>query len=217
MTTYNIFKEEDRYGLRYIFYDIQKVVLEPTYRFVCIADEDIDLRTLVTTEEWMRIDDFLVGVGEYNNFAIVEADGKQGMVSWGEIVIEFQYERIIKLSWRHYLCKKDTTYMLYDHFGYDHKKYPITIELLATVTIQGELTLTSFMNALSKSYPKAHNRLQECLYKDFEKRAYISRYRGWNGRVGSHCMSLTAANQKALIDDDFKITFYEITLLGLEF
>jgi hypothetical protein len=217
MTTYSVFKEEEKYGLRYIFYDINKVVLKPIYTSLHIIDEDIDLQSLVTAEEWKRIDNFLVGIGEYTNYAIVESDGKQGLISWGEILIEFHYERIIKLSWRHYLCKKDTTYVLYDHFGYDSDKYPVTIELLATVTIQGDLTLTTLMKALSKNYPEAHAKLQECLYKDLAKGAFISRYRGWDGRLGSHCISLPAANQKVLIDDDFKTTFLKLTILDLEF
>jgi hypothetical protein len=66
------------------------------------------------------------------------------------------------------------------------------------------------MNALSRSCPKAYKELQKCLHKDLEKGVYTSQYRRWNGRLGSHCIVLTAATQKAFIDDDFKTTLLEL-------
>jgi hypothetical protein len=210
MTTYAVYEENGKYGLSYFHGDFQKVVLEPVYASIRIIDTDIELEGYITPPEWNSINNFLMGVGEITNHVIVEADGKQGMFSWGNTVIEFQYERIIKLSWRHYLCKKDNIYTLYDHFGYEKDKYPIVIEQLAEIEIKGKLTLTGLMKVLADVNPNALAELQKCLYQDTNRVVYTSKYRIWIGRVGYHSYETTAASQKAFIDDDFNVTMLAI-------
>lgn len=68
------------------------------------------------------------------------------------------------------------------------------------------------MTTLLEVSPKAHTELQKRLRKDLEKDVYISQYRLWEGRVGYHSIYATAAVQKALINDNFKVISLEMEL-----
>jgi hypothetical protein len=212
MTEYRIFTQDGKYGLVYSHYSSEQVVLEPVYFSLEIINEDGDLQSLVSADVWRKLDGFWMGIGEVN-FAIVEADGKQGLIFDGETLLEFKYERIIKLSYRHYLCKEGIRYTLYDYPGVASKKHH-QLDLLATIEMPNEFSLENALDTLAQVHPEIYSEFSKYLCKDSSTGTYVSRYRRWDGRVGFHMIFLTVAIQKAVIDNDFRVTPLAISELN---
>jgi hypothetical protein len=184
-------------------------VLEGVYSSIQILDEDPALEDLLSTEALHELQNAWGPTITEMDFAILNADGKVGLVSEGHIVLEFKYERIIKLSCNHYLCQEGERYILYDIFYFEYKLRP---KQLATIHITGEVTLEKMLSVLAKRRPKTYEMLSKYLYKDPSKGAYVSDYQNWLGRVGYHCIFPTIASQKVRMDDDFGVTLLKIDL-----
>lgn len=204
MTEYRVFTQNEKYGLLYG----KQVVLEGVYSSIQMIDEDPALEDLLSLEDLRKLYDAWAPTISEMDFAILNADGKVGLVSEGRILLEFKYERIIKLSCNHYLCQEDTRYTLYDICPV----YKLLPKRLATIHITGEITLEKMLCVLAKKRPKAHEALSKYLYKDPSKGIYISEYQHWLGRVGFHCIFSTIARQKVRMDDDFGVTLLKIDL-----
>jgi len=206
MTEYRIFAQNEKYGL---FYG-KRVVLEGVYSSIQIIDEDPALEDLLSLEALRELNDAWAPTISEMDFAILNVDGKEGLVSEGRILLEFKYERIMKLSYTHYLCQEGERYTLYDIFS---PVYTLCPKRLATIYISGGITLEKMLCVLAKKRPKAHEALSKYLYKDPRKGTYVSEYQHWLGRVGFHCIFPTIARQKVRMDDDFGVTLLEIDLI----
>jgi hypothetical protein len=202
MKEYRVFAQNEKYGLLYG----KQVVLEGVYSTIQIIAEDPALEDLLSIEALRKLYDAWSSTVSEMDFAILNADGKVGLVSEGRILLEFKYERIIKLSYTHYLCQEGTRYTLYDIC----LVYKLLPKRLATIYISGGVTLEKTLCVLAKKRPKAHEALSKYLYKDPRKGAYVSEYQHWLGRVGYHCIFPTVARQKVRMDDDFGVTLLEI-------
>jgi hypothetical protein len=203
MTEYRVFAQNEKYGL---FYG-KRVALEGVYSSIQIIDEDPALEDLLSLEALRKLNDAWAPTISEMDFAILNVDGKVGLVSGGQILLEFKYERIIKLSYAYYLCQEGAKYTL--HMMPDPINNPY-LELLPTIYEPGELTLEKLLCALAQEYPKAHEALSKYLYKDPKRGTYISEYQHWLGRVGYHCIFPTVAIQKVRMDNDFGVTLLEI-------
>jgi len=204
MTEYRVFAQNEKYGL---FYG-KRVVLEGVYSSIQIIAEDPALEDLLSMEALRKLNDAWAPTISEMDFAILNVDGKVGLVSEGHILLEFKYERIIKLSCSHYLCQEGAKFTLHD-ICLVYKLYP---KRLATIHITGEITLEKMLCVLAKKRPKAHEALSKYLYKDPKRGTYISEYQHWLGRVGFHCIFPTIARQKVRMDDDFGVTLLEIDM-----
>ena len=205
MTEYQVFAQNEKYGLLYG----KKVVLEGVYSSIQTIDEDPALEDLLSTEALGKLQDAWSPTISEMDFAILNVDGNVGLVSEGRILLEFKYERIIKLSCNHYLCQEGAKFTLYDIF---YPVYKLSPKRLATIYISGGVTLEKMLCVLAKKRPKAHEALSKYLYKDPREGTCISEYQHWLGRVGYHCIFPTVARQKVRMDDDFGVTLLKIDL-----
>jgi hypothetical protein len=206
MAEYKVFAQNGKYGLL----DGKQVVLEGIYSSIQIIDEDPVLEDLLSMEALRKLNDAWAPTISEMDFAILNVDGKAGLVSEGRIVLEFKYERIIKLSYTHYLCQEGERYTMYDIFS---PVYTLCPKQLATIHITGGITLEKMLSLLAQEHPKAHEALSKYLYKDPKRGTYISEYQNWLGRVGYHCIFPTVAIQKVRMDDDFGVTPLKIDLI----
>jgi hypothetical protein len=205
MAEYKVFTQDGKYGLL----NGKQVVLEGIYSSIQIIAEDPALEDLLSMEALRKLNDAWAPTISEMDFAILNADGKVGLVSEGRILLEFKYERIIKLSYRHYLCQEGARYTLYDIFYPEYKLRP---KQLVTIHIPDGITLEKMLSALAQKHPKAHEALSKYLHKYPIKGIYISEYQNWEGRVGYHCIFPTVASQKVRMDDDFGVTLLKINL-----
>jgi hypothetical protein len=166
-----------RYGLRFN----GKQVLEPTYRTMQIRNRDVERKT----PEW-------ADWSYENNCPIVIADGKQGLLHEGRLLTDIIYDRIIKLTYCHYLCQHATQYHLYyaNYIGYWSISHGINFELLATMSIHKELTVEVLNHALSETHPAVYKGFIE-LFAPTPRRwwgryGYVAEYR-YYGAVATGC------------------------------
>lgn len=203
MTEYRIFAQNEKYGLLYG----KQVVLDCVYASIHIISEDAALEDLVNISALQKLYDAWSVISEMD-FAILAADGKMGLVSEGQVLLEFKYDQIIKLTYCHFLCQEAERYILYDIF---YSIYDLRPKRLATINIPGGLTLEKMLSVLAKKRPKAREMLSKYLYKDPGTGTYISEYQHWLGRVGYHCIFPTVAIQKVRMHDDFGVALLEIS------
>ncbi len=111
---------------------------------------------------------------------------------------DLMYERIIKLTYRHYLCKEGTTCILY-YSNDDTWLLPV-----ATIVISGELTLRKLVRVLAETHPKEYERLSELLFQDPQRGVYISKYRLFVYSLDDWTLTLTV--QRVIMDDHFRTT-----------
>ena len=89
MNEYRILAQNGKYGL---FYN-EQIVLDSLYSSIKIISEDTALQELVPADTWSKINDCwnpLVSNFE-NDFAVVSADGKEGLLFFGQIALKFKY------------------------------------------------------------------------------------------------------------------------------
>ncbi len=160
---YQIVERESKYGLSYN----QIPLLEPIYSSVEVLNEYSHEHTLGDFKDNRAV----VEVNEYN-FPIVIADGKYGLLNRNELKLGLDYVRIIKLSFCHYLCQKDSSnFVLYDVSNIS--------EPLAIFTAFGELNLDNLLQILQSEHPKAYTELRKRIHQKGNK--YISEYRLYDG------------------------------------
>lgn len=115
-----------------------------------------------------------------------------------------RYERIIKLTWGHFLGIEQGMCYLYSYGSYPEER-----KLLAELRIEGTITLDKVMVSLAKTDPEKYNKLSELLYKDVSAERYISYYRCFNVVFGGD-VELTFATIRVLIDNDFNKTYLDV-------
>jgi hypothetical protein len=205
---YTIFNENGKYGLRG---DRGVVILKPVYTALQITNEDIDLHDLLANEPGDNdFDDQGVGL---HNCQIILADGKQGLVTPSSRLLGVKFDRIIKLTYRHYLGKKGTSYTLYDHIGFSVFVDPAewhTLQSRAEFEIQGELTLEKFLAVMSRTDPDIFTELSHSLYKNPHGENFISDFLYYYRENYSHDNMYSVAAQRVNMYDDFRVTHLDV-------
>jgi hypothetical protein len=201
---YTVFKENGKYGLRG---DRGALILQPVYASLQITNEDIDLRDLLANEPGDNdFDDQGVGL---HNCQIIVADDKQGLVTQWASLLDVSFDRIIKLTYRHYLSQKGAKYTLYDHIGFsvfvDPKEWD-TLQLCAEIEIHGDLTLEKFLAVLSRTHLNASAELSHSLYKNPNGENFISDYLYYYRESYSHDNMYSVAAQRVNMYNDFSVT-----------
>ena len=97
-------------------------ILKPIYNTLTIKFKDHDIDNFFKDKK-----DYLKkhGVRIWKNTCqIVEVDGKQGLLHRGKILTGLAFDRIIKLSYHHYLCQNQEQYTIYrfNDIGYETVK-----------------------------------------------------------------------------------------------
>jgi hypothetical protein len=205
MSQYHIFEQNGKYGLLFQPFpdEPEQAFLDPIYDSLQIENDYLDVECFYTTiDENKRRNPAY----EYN-CVTVSADGKSGLVVGKKIMLEFKYQRIIKLTFCHYLCKENATYTLYHYRGYEYKPQDRVYGLfpVATVSIEGELTLDNFLRALSESHPDVSNALSTKLFKDPDSQAYISEYRYYEEWWQGTAIFMPVAIHRVIIENNFQI------------
>ena len=210
-TKYQISERNGKYGVNFLesYTGESIVVLQPTYASVTITNTDMPLSESVI-QEYER-DESVHSFGEYNCQNIL-ADGKHGLLFNGKLLSPLEYERIIKLTFCHYLCQKNASWELYHHIG-------ICFELQAPFSMPDELTLSGLLHTLGriKSYlPKDSQdtaALEKRLYKnpDSDDSRYISEYRHYWGfqQFGSTSHDFIIFTERVFLHEDFSIVPYD--------
>jgi len=196
---YKITHQNGKLGLNFK----DQVLLEPKYSELSVTNHDVPL-----PDPRIRkyIGDAFLSIEEWN-FPIVQADGKYGLVN-GErkkFELEIKYDKIIKLTYDHYLCLEHDTYTLYKFFNGPPK-------ITAVFRNSREIDLPELLNILKDENPEAHAQLSENLY--WEDGNHISkfwRYEGSEFHPGiSYWHYFPVATRKAILSTSFEVTPLEL-------
>ena len=200
---YCIIEREGKYGLlsnRAKLTYKKKIILEPNFTSLTISNNNVDLDNLIGTEEaWEKL--WGRAIFEHN-CVIVEADGKYGLLHKEQMILGVNYDLIIKLTFRHYLCKRHTSC---DLFSFTNEGDTAESSHLATIFIEDELTLERLLITLSVFSPSVYDEITKLLYLTPDKKAYISEYRFYEEWAVGHCVWWTAAVQRVEMGNDFQI------------
>ena len=115
-----------------------------------------------------------------------------------------RFERIIRLTWGHFLCIDRGEISLY--FCRD---YPVELTLLAEFRVNGKITLEKVLEKYKRKNPEGNEVLAQNLVKDNHGNKYISNYRSFVA-VFSYDIFLSIATLRAKIDNDFNKSFYDV-------
>ena len=189
-TGYQLIEKDGKVGLTY-----NNIPLLPV-NFSSIQVTNLDSNEF--TIETYKDDPLVEDVSEIN-YPIVTADGKSGLINNGCNLIPLNYERIVKLTWCHYLCQKDE--QTYELFERNDWRKPI-----ASFTADQYLTLSSLWTILEKGNSTALENLKTNLYRINDK--YISTYRFYSGteNISSYYHFFKVAAVKVILYEDFSIS-----------
>jgi hypothetical protein len=186
-----IFVQAGKYGLA----DEDAVLLQPDYTSLEItnnAPPEYQLSNFA--------DDPSVYLVEEVNFPIIIADGKQGLAGGiRRLKLDLIYDRIIKLTYSHYLCQVSTAWTLYEFTQSD--------DTATKVTVAGEMTLEKLVQALAETAPQAHKALMKKLQPTSKRGMYISEYRCyWGDQNIGVFHGFLAGITHAMITNEFQVT-----------
>ncbi|MBI5953790.1 MAG: hypothetical protein HY865_19210 [Chloroflexi bacterium] len=205
MSAYKIFEQNGKYGLLYQPFPDEpgQVFLDPVYDSLQIASDYFDLDHFYATSDETKFSE----PAFEHNCATVITDKRAGLVIGNKIVVEFKYQRIIKLTFCHYLCQDNTAYTLYHHRGYEQPSDDWAEGLfpIATISIIGELTLDKFLRALSESHPDVSSAFSTKLFKDPDSHTYISEYRYYYEWWRGTAIFMPVAIHRVIIENNFQI------------
>ena len=193
---HKIIEQGGRHGLAYG----EKIVIEPIYTSLELAGDDLPpppYERLAREENDPLVDELF----EWD-CKVVKADGKSGIIKQDKTLSELKYDRVIKLTFMHFLCKDGAIWRMFDYHGW--------LTPCATITSQEELTLDLFLRLLAGGYPSVSERLSEYLFKDKKSGRYVSEYRRYTGiqYIGHHdCHPFLVSSDKVIMYDDFRTEF----------
>jgi hypothetical protein len=134
-----------------------------------------------------------------------QADGKHQesfAVRHNPLKMSELFDRIIKLSWAHYLCRSGSKFTLWyscdDYFLIPGPSVPI----------EGEPTLDKFIQSIPQLTPKIQSSLASYIHKDPELNEYVSEYRKYIW--GFDDFTFHFASGMVILHDDFNVTPWQI-------
>lgn len=113
------------------------------------------------------------------------------------------YDRIIKLTYGHFICRKGSRYTFYavcrNTIGHE------ILQPTLRFTFEGDLTLELFLQSLSEAYPRLHDNLSSYLFRIPDQESYISFYRMFARWLIGSDIFLPLAFQRVILDNHFNI------------
>jgi hypothetical protein len=193
---HEIIEQDGKYGLAYG----QKVVIEPIYNSLELASDDLPPPPYERLARYEN-DPVVEELFEWD-CKVIKVDGKAGIIKQDRLLSELKYDRIIKLTFRNFLCKDGEIWRMFDYHGW--------LDSCATITSQEELTLDLFLRLLAGGYPSVSERLSQFLFKDKKSGQYVSDYRVYTGIQyiephDSHPFLISL--DKVVMYDDFRTEF----------
>ena len=192
MREFRVFDKDGRYGLAVG----NIVLLPPVYTTLEITNDDPPEYQL----SYYAYEPSIHTVREWN-FPIVIGDGKQGLGSpERRMQLEVKYDRIIKLTYCHYLCQEQTAWTLYEFLPVSTASTPFVFA--------GEVTLENLLRALAAAAPSAHAALLKKLQKTSNPGRYVSDYRYYLGEQDlgiAMYHGFVVATTKSIITNDFDV------------
>lgn len=193
---YQIVEQNGKYGLACN----QKLLSMPFSTSLELINDDLPLPPYELLDHYEN-DPSVEELCEWH-CAIVNVDGKFGIIKQDRILSELKYDRVIKLTFMHFLCKENAVWTLFYYHGWLHP--------CATISVQGELTLELLLRELKEKYPKVSKDLSEYLLQDPQQGDYISEYRRYTGSQSidhNHYHYFLISSDKVILHDDFGITY----------
>jgi hypothetical protein len=183
--------------------DKQIVMLAPVYDSVKIKNRDTDVNVLLAPK-MEKMKQHAIFYLE-DNFQVIEADGQYGLLDCEQIFPGLEYDNIVKLTYRHYLCQKEDicTLYRYNRIGYEAVYNPQACMKMADFRIDGPLQLKKVLDALARRHPDAYEDIGRYLVKPGNGDYYISQYRHISFFV--EWVHFSGAVQRAGIDDALNV------------
>lgn len=215
MGSYSIFQENSKYGLAYQATEYKMVgsfqkpvnketkILEPDYSSIEIHYKGQNIEELFHDKKQL-LDTLNLSVFE-DRFVAVSADGKSGLLCRDQIFTGLIYDRVIKLSYRHYLCITSKSFTIYRLNKIDYEEiYSGTYYIkFHDIQYEGQLYLKKLLSLLSERYPKEYDEIT-ALIKPGGKGKFISEYNHFTTFVDDHCFQW--AVQRVILNDDFSFS-----------
>lgn len=194
----------------------QKIqILKPIYNSLTIKNQNHDIDILFK-EKTDLLKKYCIRVLE-DNCQVIEADGKHGFLYMGKIVTGLIFNKIIKLSYRHYLCQDQEKYTIYrfNNIGYENTKRNRPFICMPMIQFKGELDLNSLLGILSQNYPDEYKDVSK-LIKPYSENQYLSKFHHYSAFIDDH--HFTGAVQRVLITNNFKTSDFDMKyhLLGVD-
>lgn len=170
---YNIVEKNGKFGLTYR--DV--VMLKPVYDVIHIKNKCLDTEDLLEPKlKYMK--KHAIRYME-DNFKVVEADGRHGLLYLDQIIPGLEYDAIVKMTYRHYLFQEGNTCTLYRHnnIGYESKEDDMLIIKMAEFQIEGPLLLNTVLDELAKNHRDVYKDVFQFMAKTGDADHYISEYR----------------------------------------
>jgi hypothetical protein len=193
---YHIISENDKFGLAFD----QELIYQTIYDSIELISDDLPSPPYSQWEAYEN-DPEIDELFEWY-LRVVKIDGKFGIIDQNRILSELKFERVIKLTFMHFLCKENGVWTLYGYHGW---LFPISV-----IPDLGEVTLSFLIHELSEKFPYEWKDLSRYIFKDPKSRKYISEYRRYTGSefIGSYeTHSFRFSSDWVLLHDDFSETY----------
>ncbi len=200
--SYSVFHKDRRCGLCYLRQDGEKVtVLAPEYDDIQVAYTAQDLETLFPGKQ--QIMNKHAGWIMEDGFQAVAADGRCGLLRRGELFTGLAFKRIIKLTFRHYLCVNDDRFSIifFNDCGYEEIYGGSFFFQGKEVLYEPPLGITRVLGLLSRHNKEEAVSLRE-LITPGSHNTFISQYSHFTAFVDD--VDLEWAVQRKIMYDDFR-------------
>lgn len=205
---YSVFRKNDKCGLIYSPGDAgQTTVLPAKYDAVRVDYKDQNIEALFSSKE-QYIKKYGLWIME-DGFQAVTADGKCGLLHLGKLFTGLAYNRIIKLSFRHYLCMNDDRFSIifFNACGYEGSLGSSFYFQGETIVYEPPLGMTKVLDLLSRHSEKEAQSLLELVKPDGQGN-FISQYNHFTAWIDD--IDTKWAVQRQIIEDDFNMKALDI-------
>ncbi len=144
-----------------------------------------------------------------NGFYAVKADGKCGLLFKNKLFTGLVFDRIKKISYRHYLCFSHNNISIYryNNIGYETVYSGEFFQKKQTIESDKPLSFSQFLKVLEEKYPEERNEISKLIKQDNDDR-YISEFNYFSCYIDD--IDLEWAIQRAIIDKNFNAADFDI-------
>ncbi len=181
--------------------------MKPEYKTLSIKYPNHDLDVLFNTKR-----DFLkkyyIKISE-DNCNVIQADGKYGLLYEGKIVPDLIFDKITKLSYRHYLCQNQELYTIYrfNDIGYNRLRENKPLVNMLSIPFKGNLTLENLLTKLFESWPDVYSDISN-LIEPYSQNQYLSRFNHFSAFVDD--IHFNWAVLRVIIGNDYRTNDFDI-------
>lgn len=213
--SYHIVEKGDRFGLVYEAARIEnikgeprlvykdKVVLDPVYRKLNILNTGRDPAAMFASHQ-EKIEKYGIRIIE-DAPQFIDADGKQGFLYLGKIVPGLVFDGIIKLSYRHFLCREGERGALYRFcdVGYESTRSNLRFAKTAAFDMPPDFGLADLFDALSDGHPDGDEDVRKLIKQPAGRDHYVSEYDHFSAYIDD--IHLTWAVNRVILGSDFNV------------